>query len=62
LSLWARRLVGEAISQSQHVLAQRAPLMELFVAGLNDFSGVSQLTARIVARHEVRMQELGLKS
>ena len=33
LALWARRLVGEAISQTQHVLAERDALAELLIEG-----------------------------
>ena len=33
LALWARRLVGEAISQTQHVLAERDSLMLLLMRG-----------------------------
>jgi hypothetical protein len=62
LALWARRLVGEAISEMQHVLAERDPLMELFVAGVGDMSGIARLVTRITERHEQRMLELGFKS
>lgn len=39
LALWGRRLVGEAISQSQHVLADRDSLMLLLVEGTGDLRG-----------------------
>ncbi len=39
LALWARRLVGEAISQTQHVLADRDALMMLLVGGTGDLTG-----------------------
>lgn len=60
LALWARRLVGEAISQTQHVLADRDALMLLLVHGTGDLSGVAALMSRITARHEERMSALGL--
>jgi hypothetical protein len=60
LALWARRLVGEAISQSQHVLADRDSLMRLLLSGGNDLAGVAALLARITDRHDERMQALGL--
>jgi hypothetical protein len=60
LALWARRLVGEAISQTQHVLADRDSLMLLLVQGAGDLTGVSALIARITDRHSERMTALGL--
>ncbi|MEO6887316.1 MAG: ferritin-like fold-containing protein [Jatrophihabitantaceae bacterium] len=62
LALWARRLVGEAISQTQHVLADRDALMVLFVEGAGDLSGVARLITRITERHEERMTILGLSN
>lgn len=62
LALWARRLVGEAISQTQHVLADRDSLMLLLVHGTGDLSGVGALIGRITDRHTERMTELGLSS
>lgn len=62
LALWARRLVGEAISQTQHVLADRDALMVLLVSGTGDLSGVAALIARITDRHEERMAALGLNN
>lgn len=62
LALWARRLVGEAISQVQHVLADRDALMALFVEGAGDLAGISRLVTRITERHEERMQSLGLSN
>ncbi|TAM93716.1 MAG: hydroxylase [Jatrophihabitans sp.] len=59
LALWARRLVGEAISQTQHVLADRDALMRLFLAGTG-MAGVSALIERITDRHAERMRALGL--
>jgi hypothetical protein len=60
LALWARRLVGEAISQTQHVLADRDSLMTLLVDGTGDLTGVAALLARITDRHAERMVALGL--
>ena len=62
LALWARRLVGEAISQTQHVLADRDSLMVLLMAGAGDLTGVAGLIARITERHEDRMAALGLST
>jgi hypothetical protein len=60
LALWARRLVGEAISQTQHVLADRDSLMALLVEGTGDLTGVAGLINRITERHAERMVALGL--
>lgn len=60
LALWARRLVGEAISQTQHALADRDALMVLLVEGTGDLAGVAGLVGRITARHDERMAALGL--
>jgi hypothetical protein len=62
LALWARRLVGEAISQTQHVLADRDSLMQLLVDGTGDLTGVAGLIGRITDRHKERMVALGLDS
>lgn len=70
LALYARRLVGEAISQAQHVLADRESLMTLLLtggvdlgrtaAGGADLSGLAGLFARITDQHTARMAALGL--
>ena len=60
LALYARRLVGEAISQTQHVLADRDALTYLLVSGAGDLQGVAGLIERITSRHDERMKLLGL--
>jgi len=60
LALWGRRLVGEAISQTQHVLADRDSLMLLLVEGTGDLTGVAALITRITDRHGERMASLGM--
>jgi hypothetical protein len=62
LALWARRLVGEAISQTQHVLADRDALMLLLVENTGDLSGIAELIGRITRRQEERMDALGLSN
>jgi hypothetical protein len=62
LALWGRRLVGEAISQTQHVLADRDSLMLLLIEGTGDLTGVAALITRITDRHGERMVALGLDS
>jgi hypothetical protein len=60
LSLWARRLVGEALSQAQRVAAERDALAMLIVGGTGDFAGVVALLKRITSAHTARMQTIGL--
>jgi rubrerythrin len=60
LSLWGRRLVGEAMSQSQAVIAEHDRLAELIIGGTGDLSGVGRLIERITAAHTERMKALGL--
>ncbi|MGI8626161.1 MAG: ferritin-like fold-containing protein [Geodermatophilaceae bacterium] len=62
LALWARRLVGEALTQSQRVIAERDQLAELLISGTGDLAGVGELLKRITAAHTVRMSHLGLSS
>jgi hypothetical protein len=60
LALWGRRLVGEAISQTQHVLAAHDSLAELLMQGTGDLAAIAALIGRITGRHEERMAALGL--
>jgi rubrerythrin len=60
LSLWGRRLVGEAMSQSQAVIAEHDRLADLIIGGTGDLSGVALLIQRITDAHTRRMKALGL--
>jgi hypothetical protein len=60
LALWGRRLVGEAMSQSQAVIAEHDQLAELIIEGTGDLAGVGRLIERITAAHTERMKTLGL--
>jgi rubrerythrin len=75
LSLWARRLVGEALSQAQVVAAQRVELAALLAgaggrsadgsegakgAGTSDLGAVSRLFARLTDAHTARLEAMGL--
>ncbi|TWH74130.1 tRNA-(MS[2]IO[6]A)-hydroxylase MiaE-like protein [Modestobacter roseus] len=60
LALWARRLVGEALTQSQAVIAEHDDLADLMMTGTGDLAGVGKLLQRLTAAHGVRMKALGL--
>lgn len=60
LTLWARRLLGEAVVQAQHVLAQRDELALLLVNGPMDLTGLAALFRRLQNQHTRRMKTLGL--
>lgn len=61
LALWGRRLVGEAMTQSQAVIAEHDRLAELIMAGTGDLAGVGRLIERITTAHTERMAALGLR-
>ncbi|MEV0587369.1 ferritin-like fold-containing protein [Nonomuraea sp. NPDC050310] len=58
LALWARRLVGEALSQAQQVVAAR-PELALQLAGAEQ-SDISRLFAQLQEEHGKRMAALGI--
>ena len=60
LSLWGRRLVGEAMTQTQAVIAEHDVLAELIISGTGDLGGVARLIKRITDAHTKRMKALGL--
>lgn len=60
LMLWGRRLLGEAITRAQYVLAQRDELTELVMYTSGDLTGVIALFDRMQQRHAERMAALGL--
>ena len=66
LALWGRRLVGEAISQAQHVAAERDALTALLIGEVGnpdhamDLQAIGALTSAVIAEHSRRMQNLGL--
>lgn len=62
LALWARRLVGEALTQSQRVIAERDGVAEMIVSGMGELSGVAALLKRVTTAHSLRMQALGLST
>lgn len=60
LTLWGRRLLGEAITQAQYVMAQRDELTELVLGVSGDLNGIAALFDHMQTRHTERMRALGL--
>lgn len=60
LTLWGRRLLSEAITQAQEVLATRDELAALLFEHSGDLPGVAQLFESLQTRHAERMATLGL--
>lgn len=62
LSMWARRLVGEGLSQAGRVAAERTALTELIATGFDDQAGVQALFRRLTTAHTERMGAVGLNN
>jgi hypothetical protein len=62
LSMWARRLVGEALSQAQRVAGERVALAGLIASGGGDLSDVQILFKRLTSAHTARMTAVGLNN
>ncbi len=60
LALWSRRLLGEAITQAQYVLADRDELVNLVVSGTDVMTQLAAFYHRMQHTHDQRMRELGL--
>jgi hypothetical protein len=66
LALWGRRLVGEALSQAQRVVAERDALASLLIGGGfhsgADLAEIGRMFARLTEEHTRRMGRLGLSA
>lgn len=64
LALWGRRLMGEALSQAQTVVAERDDLSAVMVGGGAapgfDLAAIGRMFTRITEAHTERMSALGL--
>ena len=60
LALWSRRLLGEAITQAQFVLADRDDLVDLVMSGGGGLAQLADFFERLQHTHGTRMRELGL--
>ena len=65
LALWGRRLMGEALSQAQMVVAERDALTALVVGSAGrpggfDLATIGRMFARLTEAHTERMARLGL--
>jgi hypothetical protein len=60
LTLWGRRLLSEAITQAQEVIATRDELAELLFSSAGDLVGIGEFFDSVQDRHAARMRTLGL--
>jgi hypothetical protein len=60
LALWSRRLLGEAITQAQYVLAEHDELVDLVVSRTDGLTHLAGFFDRLQRTHNERMHELGL--
>ena len=60
LALWSRRLLGEAITQAQYVLADHDELVDLVMSGGGGLAQMTDFFDRLQHTHSTRMRELGL--
>ena len=60
LALWSRRLLGEAITQAQYVLAEHDELVDLVVSKSDGLTQLAGFFDRLQRTHDERVRELGL--
>lgn len=62
LALWGRRLMGEAVAQSQAVATQREALIDLVLGGDGaQLSDITRMFNELTEAHSNRMRTLGLE-
>jgi hypothetical protein len=62
LSMWARRLVGEGLSQALRVAAEHPALATLLINDSDEESDIPGLFRRLTAAHTARMATVGLNN
>jgi hypothetical protein len=62
LSIWARRLVGEGLSQAQRVAMERPALAMLIAGRAVAQDGIAALFKRLTSAHTTRMGVVGLNN
>ena len=62
LSMWARRLVGEGLSQAQRVAVERPSLAMLLEGAVSDSDAIASLFKRLTSAHTARMTVVGLNN
>jgi 1,2-phenylacetyl-CoA epoxidase catalytic subunit len=60
LALWSRRLLGEAITQAQYVLADNDELVGLVMSSGEALGQLTEFFDRLQRTHQTRVKELGL--
>ena len=60
LALWSRRLLGEAITKAQYVMADHDELVDLVVAGSGGLGQLTDFFEAMQHTHNDRMRQLGL--
>src|ERR1700712_3198068 len=60
LALWSRRLLGEAITQAQYVLAEHDELVDLVVSSGEGLGRLTEFFDRLQNTHNRRVRDLGL--
>ncbi|MHA7665342.1 ferritin-like fold-containing protein [Mycolicibacterium sp. HS_4_1] len=60
LALWSRRLLGEAITQAQFVMAEHDELVDLVLSSGEGLTQMTEFFERLQQTHKNRVRELGL--